>query len=156
MDERWTMYQKILVPLDGSSEAERVIGLVQGELAPNRVFVLLRVIPPAKNQNLGEHVILSTQQEEADRAAALDDLKSVAQQQSAQSAEWLFEVAVSNSVADEIVNVARREQADLVAMYTHDRRGLAKIIRGSIARKVKEMSSIEVRAFPLRELEAIG
>ena len=150
------MYQKILVPLDGSSESERVIGLVQGELAPNGAFILLQVIPPSKNQNLGEHVILSSQQEEADRAAALDYLKSVAQQQNTQPAEWLFEVPVSNSVADEIVNVAHREQVDLVAMYTHDRRGLARIIKGSIAQKVKEMSPVEVRAFPPREVEAVG
>jgi nucleotide-binding universal stress UspA family protein len=150
------MYQKILVPLDGSSEAERVVGLAQSELAANGTFILLQVIPPAKNRRFGEHVILSTQQEEADRAAALDYLKSVAQQQGVQPAEWLFEVAVSDSVAEEIVNVARREQADLVAMYTHDRRGLAKIIRGSIAQKVKEISPVEVRAFPPRELEPVG
>jgi nucleotide-binding universal stress UspA family protein len=80
----------------------------------------------------------------------------VAQQQSVHPAEWLFEVAISNSVADEIVNVARREEVDLVAMYTHDRRGLAKIIKGSIAQKVKEISPVEVRAFPPRELEAVG
>lgn len=149
------MYQKILVPLDGSSEAERVIGLAQSELVAKGACILLQVIPPAKNQRFGEHVILSTQQEEADRAAALDYLKSVAQQQSVQPAEWLFEVAISNSVAEEIVNVARREQVDLVAMYTHDRRGLAKIIKGSIAQKVKEISPVEVRAFPPRELEPV-
>ena len=136
------MYQKILVPLDGSSEAERVIGLAQNELAENGALILLRVIAPAKNQRFGEHVILSTQQEEADQAAALDYLKSVAQHQSVQPAQWLFEVAISNAVAEEIVNVAHREQVDLVAMYTHDRRGLAKIIKGSIAQKVKDISPV--------------
>ena len=150
------MYQKILVPLDGSREAERVIGPMQDELAPEGVFVLLQVIPPSKNQQSGEHVILSSQQEEADRANALDYLKSVAQHHNAELADWLFEVAVSRSVADEIVNVACREQVDLIAMYTHDRRGLAKIIRGNTAQKVQDMSSIEVRAFPLRELEVVG
>jgi len=43
-----------------------------------------------------------------------------------------------------------------VAMYTYDRRGLAKIIKGSIAQKVKEKSPVEVRTFPPRELEAVG
>ena len=42
------MYQKILVPLDGSREAERVIGPMQDELAPEGVFVLLQVIPRPK------------------------------------------------------------------------------------------------------------
>jgi nucleotide-binding universal stress UspA family protein len=150
------MYQKILVPLDGSSEAERVIGPAQSELDAKGACILLQVIPPAKNQRFGEHVILSTQQEEADRAAALGYLKSVAHNQSVQPAEWLFEISISDSVPDEIVNVALREHVDLVAMYTHDRRGLAKIIKGSIAQKVKEKSPVEVRAFPPRELEAVG
>jgi nucleotide-binding universal stress UspA family protein len=150
------MYQKILIPLDGSSEAEKVVALVGSELASNGVFLLMKVIPPAKNQQIGEHVILSSQQEEADRAAALDYLKSVAQQQIFEPAEWLFEVAISNSVADEIVNVAQRERADLIAMYTHDRRGLAKLIKGNITQQVKEMSPVEVRAFPTRELETVG
>jgi nucleotide-binding universal stress UspA family protein len=155
-NEFWDGFKKILVPLDGSSEAERVIGLAQSELAENGAFILMQVIPPAKNQKIGEHVILSTQQEEADRAAALGYLKSVAQEQPVQPAEWLFEVAISNSVVDEIVNIARREQVDLVAMYTHDRRGLAKMIKGSIAQKVKEKSPVEVRAFLRRELEPVG
>jgi nucleotide-binding universal stress UspA family protein len=150
------MYQKILIPLDGSSEAEKVVALVGSELAANGVFLLMKVIPPAKNQQIGEHIILSSQQEEADRAAALDYLKLVAQQQAFQPAEWLFEVAISNLVADEIVNVAQREQADLIAMYTHDRRGLAKLIKGNITQQVKEMSPVEVRAFPTREMETVG
>jgi hypothetical protein len=75
---KYIIPKKILVPLDGSSEAERVIGLAQSELAENGAFILMQVIPPAKNQKIGEHVILSTQQEEADRAAALGYLKSVA------------------------------------------------------------------------------
>ena len=63
---------------------------------------------------------------------------------------------VPSSVADQIVNIARREQVDLIAMYTHDRRGLAKIIKGSIAQRVKEKSPVEVRTFALRELEPVG
>ena len=80
----------------------------------------------------------------------------VVQQQNTQLAEWLFGVTISNSVVDEIVNVARPEQVDLVARYTHDRRGLAKIMWVGIAQKVMEMPPIEVRAFPPRELETVG
>jgi nucleotide-binding universal stress UspA family protein len=155
-DERWTMHQKILVPLDGSEEAERVIGLVRGELAPKGAFILLRVVPPSKNLQVGDVLIRSTQQEEADQAAALDYLSAVAQRQNTGLEEWCFKVPVSSSAADGIVNVAQREEVDLIAMYTRDRRGLARLIKGSIANKVKEISPVEVRTFTLREAEAVG
>ena len=39
-------------------------------------------------------------------------------------------------------------------MYTHDRKGLAKLIKGSIAEKVKERATTEVRVVRPRELVA--
>jgi nucleotide-binding universal stress UspA family protein len=40
-------------------------------------------------------------------------------------------------VADGIVDFARREEVDLIAMYTYDRKGLSKLIKGSVAEKVR-------------------
>jgi nucleotide-binding universal stress UspA family protein len=74
------MYRKILVPLDGSKEAEKVFSLIKDEVAPDGTIVLLRVVSPAKTQNLGGHTIVSTQQEESDRHDAIDYLREVAQQ----------------------------------------------------------------------------
>jgi len=65
------MYKKILVPLDGSREAEEVFSLIQGELAPDGQIILLKVISPAKTQKMGSHIILGSQLEEADRFEAL-------------------------------------------------------------------------------------
>ena len=65
------------------------------------------------------------------------------------------EVVVSDSVADGIADIARREEVGLIAMYTHDRKGLAKLIKGSIAEKVQKRATTEVQVFRPRELAAV-
>ena len=51
-----------------------------------------------------------------------------------------------------ILEVAAGASVDLIAMYTHDRKGLARIFRGSVAREVQRRASIEVRVFTPPEL----
>lgn len=146
------MYEKALIPLDGSKEAEEVFPLVRDEMDPEGEVVLLQVIPPAKTQMVGGHIILGSQQEEADRYEAVSYLRSVARQQGWSAGRWRFEVEVDASVAEGIVRRANREGADLIAMYTHDRRLLARHIKRSIAREVQRRASSEVRIFGTREL----
>ena len=43
--------------------------------------------------------------------------------------------------------------ADLIAMYTHQRKGLARVFSGSVASEVKKRASTEVRVFTPSELE---
>ena len=47
-------------------------------------------------------------------------------------------VEVSKSVAECIVNYASKEGVDLIAMYTHGRTGLAKLLKGSVTENVKK------------------
>ena len=65
-------------------------------------------------------------------------------------------VVVSSSVAECIANFASQEGADLIAMYTHERTGLAKLLKGSVTADVKRRASVEVRAFGSSELAEIG
>lgn len=147
------MYKKILVPLDGSAEAEGVLPLVKDQLTPEGEGVLLHIIPPFKSQGAGEHVVLGTQLEDAERAKATGYLKRITSQLGDGSDRWRCEVVVSNSVADGIVDSAMQEEVDLIAMYTHDRKGLAKLIKGSIAEKVQKKAPIEVQVFKPQELD---
>lgn len=146
------MYRKALIPLDGSKEAEEVFPLVKDELDPEGEVILTQVIPPTKTQMVGGHIILGSQQEEADRYEALSYLRSVSRQQEGEAGRWRFEVEVDNSVAEGIVRLASREGADLIAMYTHDRKLLARHIKRSIAREVQRRAGMEVRIFGTREL----
>jgi len=40
------MRSKVLIPLDGSKEAEGIFRLVKDEMAPDGAAILLQVIPP--------------------------------------------------------------------------------------------------------------
>ena len=149
------MYQKVLIPLDGSKEAEEVFPLVKGEILPEGEVILTQIIPPAKTQMVGGHIILGSQQEEADRYEAIAYLRSVVRQQAWDAGQWRFEVEIDNSVAEGILRLAGREQVDLVAMYTHDRKLLARHIKRSIAREVQRRAASEVRVFGTRELSEL-
>ena len=61
-------------------------------------------------------------------------------------------MTVSNSVSDGIANLAGREKVDLIAMYTHNRRLLARHGKRSIAREVQRKASTEVRVIGTQEL----
>ena len=147
------MYDKVLIPLDGSPAAEEVFPLVKGDLAQDGEVILVQVIPPARTQKVGEHVILASQQEEGDRAEAMRYLRSLVRQQDRGAGNWRLEVEVAGSVADGIVRLADRESVDLIAMYTHDRKLLARHVKRSIAREVQRRVATEVRIFGTKELE---
>lgn len=150
------MYQKVLIPLDGSKEAEEVFPLVQNELTDDGEVILVQVIPPARTQKIGEHIILASQQEEADRSEAMAYLRSLVRQQDWSADNWSLQVEVAGSVADGIVRLADREAVDLIAMYTHDRKLLARHVKRSIAREVQRRSSTEVRVFGTREIQELA
>ncbi len=147
------MYDRVLIPLDGSKEAEEVFPLVKDEIGKEGEVILLQVIPPTRTQMVGGHIILGSQQEEADRYEAIAYLKAVVRQQVWGAGKWRFEVEVANSVAEGIVRSAEREKVGLIAMYTHDRKLLARHVKRSIAREVQRRAETEVRVFGARELE---
>jgi CRP-like cAMP-binding protein/nucleotide-binding universal stress UspA family protein len=146
------MYLKVLVPLDGSRESEGILALVKGNLTPGGEIILLRVIPPGKSVTVGTHFIMGSLLEEADRREAQRYLQSIARREGRDSATWRVEVVVSRSVAEGIVNFAAWVKADLIAMYTHDRKRLAKMFKGSVAREVQRIGSTEVLVLGPREL----
>ncbi len=146
------MYQKILLPLDGSAEDEEVFSHIHDQISEDGEIILMQVIPPAKTLKVGSHIILGSQQEEANRQEAMGYLKSLAGKKKTVSRTWRCVVAVSNAVSDGIVNLADRETVDLIAMYTHDRRLLARRVKRSIAREVQRKASTEVWVIGNQEL----
>ena len=143
------MYQKVLVPLDGSKESERVFPQFNSELALDGEVLLLQVVPRAKTRHLEGHIIiLGSQVEEAARSEAMVYLRQVARETGGEDNErWRCETIVAESVAKGILTVADTAGADLIAMYTHERKGLARVFSGSVASEVKKRASTEVRVF---------
>ena len=141
------MYRKVLVPLDGSEEAEKVVPLVEKVMTPNGEAILFRVFAPLATVTMGGETIYASQREEEERAKMSAYLKGVAQRIGQPARSHRCEVAGSKSVPEAITEFATKEDVDLIAMYTHDRKGLSRLIKGSIAEKVKRRAPIEVQVF---------
>ena len=128
------MYKNVLVPLDGSSLAEKILpqvtelaGLTGAEVSLLRV-VLAHTFPGA------------------DPTDAQVEVVREAEEYLAGVAEQLKGLQVSTHVryghdADEILNHAERDEIDLIAMSTHGRTGVGRFIMGSVADRVLRHSS---------------
>lgn len=65
-----------------------------------------------------------------------DFLRMAAQPLEAQGLEVETDVVIDNNVSKAIVNYARRNKFDLIAMATHGRSGLSDLVQGSVATAV--------------------
>ena len=148
------MYQHVLVPLDRTVESEGVLDVVPDLVDGDGRATLLSVIPPGRTRSLGELVVLGTQQEEEDRARANVYLNRIANRLRESSVEANTAVVVHDSIASAIVAYANRNTVDLISMFTHDRRGLAKLVKGSVAREVERRAVMPVRVFRPEDIAA--
>ena len=149
------MYRKVLVPLDGSLESEGVLSAIREDISSDTEVVLLKVIPRARIVAIGDRAMFAYQREEAERSQALLYLNDVMRRLGGEDSKWRRETTIAGSVADGIVGFARGDGVDLIALYTHDRKGLARLIRGSVARDVQRRVPIEVKVFKPMELAGV-
>ena len=146
------MYQHVLVPLDRTVESEGVLDVIPDLVGSDGHATLLSVIPPGRTRSLGELVVLGTQQEEEDRSRSIAYLNRIVNRLRESSVESSTAVVVHDSVASAIVAYANRNSVDLISMFTHDRRGLAKLVKGSVAREVERRAVMPVRVFRPEDL----
>jgi nucleotide-binding universal stress UspA family protein len=135
------MYRSILIPLDGSTNAEAVLphALALGQ-ATQAEYRLLRVVEP---------VMVARPMPANPAVRALDDqlidqlrvdaqlyLDQLAERLAAQGLTVRSTVVVAPQAAIAILEAAQQDGIDLIAMATHGRRGLARVLLGSVADKV--------------------
>ena len=150
------MYQKVLVPLEDSEDSRSVAKALSGLVAEDGEAILLNVIPPGRTRSTGGFTVLASQVEEEERNRAMVPLNRLSGELSEASIKSSCAVAVSKAVAECIANYASQEGADLIAMYTHGRTGLAKLLKGSVTADVKKRASVEVLAYESSELAELG
>ena len=148
------MYRKVLIPLDGSKESEEVFATIKEDLAPDTEVILLRVVPPGKTYSVGGQFV-SDGREEDELAKAQAELQAVVERIGGVPRQFRCETTASNSVVDSIMEAAERVDADLIAMYTHDRRGIAKLVQRSVAGRVRRRAPVEVKIFKPHELATV-
>ena len=152
-DTQGKLYRKILVPLERSIKGTGpILDVVQNILKPDGEAILLHVIPSAGTKNVGSGWIPGSLVEKHERSKAMGFLKYFADRQNEGHGHWRCEVAVSASVANGIAGFASLEEVELIAMYSHGRTGIAKLIKGSIAEKVQQCATTQVRVLTPRTL----
>lgn len=143
------MYQKILVPLDGSGlsecSLEHARAIAQGCNVTD--VVVFRAVEP-----------LSTKALSALAEAGDDSLGKAIKRERRDARDYVSKVVINlktrgiNAQAvtvegradEEILNYAERNAIDLIVMSTHGRSGLSRFLFGSVAEKVSRHSRIPV------------
>jgi nucleotide-binding universal stress UspA family protein len=135
IDHAWPSDQPltILVPLDGSALAEEALastGLLAEPLGAR--LHLLRVVEPPRYPLYGDGYVYVPFDDAAELQQARAYLDELAGRLADTGTDVSIEVAVGlpSSV---VPRVARESQADVIAMATHGRGGLARLVLGSVA-----------------------
>jgi nucleotide-binding universal stress UspA family protein len=120
---------KILIPLDGSKFAEAVLKPAAALAAAARAEVhLIEVVRPSETKDVWPEVPSSNPKL---YRAAEKYLNGIGQQFFPDGAT--SKIVINEYPAKEILDYARREKVDLIAIATHGRTGLARIMLGSVA-----------------------
>lgn len=133
-------FHRILIPLDGSKLAETILepAAALGKLWQAE-FHLLRVVPwamPISGAQLEHPRPVPRSAKDENIAAAEDYLNGAAQQLRNQAVAAQTQVAVNRSVAAAVLDAATSSACDLIAISTHGRGGIARLLLGSVASKV--------------------
>jgi nucleotide-binding universal stress UspA family protein len=126
-------FERIVVPLDGSSVAEQILQEVAtlAKVDQSELTLLRVVVPRISSQKAaaGEN----TPWLDKDVAAAEAYLFRTAGKLREHGFRTKTDVVIGENIARSIADYAARESADLVAIATHGRGGISRALRGSVA-----------------------
>ena len=143
-----SVFRHILIPLDGSVLAEQILepALALGDLT-RATYTLLHIVEPfvlpgyAPLAQAGQLDAQMTQAALAERQRYLDDL---AQRLRAGGRQVHTRTLLAASPAVGILDAVQAQNADLIALATHGRSGLARLLIGSVADKVRRGADMPV------------
>lgn len=165
----------VVIPLDGSDDSIRILPAVKKLLSPeqNRLILLrvcqdsrgfvpttsmsstaigsdMEMYASAQDAVRAKHPIYATQMQESQRAEVMAELQDTLHSLENFGYEVTLEVTFGEP-AQEIINFATLTHVDLVAMITHGRSGLGKMLFGNVAEELIQRAEVPVlllRPFP--------
>jgi nucleotide-binding universal stress UspA family protein len=140
------MFQRILVPLDGSPRAEQALPVAAWlARASGGSAVLLQVVTPPIDYGggLAQAPLLTEQVIESELAKASSYLDQVAKSRELAEIKTTTDV-VFGLPAPNILDAAMSNSADLIVMCSHGRTGFTRWALGSVAQKVALHSPVPV------------
>jgi nucleotide-binding universal stress UspA family protein len=141
------MYQKIMVPLDGSQVAECVISHIETIAGKSATRVeLVTVIEPLEIPTRGKIALSDDDIKQIDADGKKEAHKYLDQVSSRlkQAGVNAHAVLLTGKAADSLVRYANNNDVDLIIMATHGRSGISKIFWGSVAEKILRATAIPV------------
>jgi nucleotide-binding universal stress UspA family protein len=145
------MYDRILVPTDGSAEMTRVSDHAM-ELA-KRCEAALRILYVVDESS---YATVPESLQEKVRAALVGDgesaTRSLARRVSSEGIPFERQILVGNP-ATAIIRYAEDEDCDLIVMGTHGRTGQEYYLLGSVAEKVVQFSAVPVLTIRLGDAD---
>ncbi len=136
------MYERILVPLDGSARAERSISVAAHiARATNGTVVLVRIatLPFTYSPYLGSATYADAAIE-ADLSEVESYLNSLANSEPLTDIKIITK-AIFGAAASEILSTANSYKVDLIIMTSHGRTGMKRWMLGSVAQKIAGCST---------------
>ncbi len=142
------MFRKILVPLDGSQEAERVLPHVLALARSMEAEIVLLRVPlyayahEAFHNGAGGHG-RAPQPVPRDREAALTESRNYLNKMRNNLIRLGFRISVvvaEGEAAARIIAYTQAAQVDLIAMATHARTGVGRLLYGSVTDEVMRRS----------------
>jgi nucleotide-binding universal stress UspA family protein len=145
------MYEKMMVPLDGSELAECVLPHVEAFLKgfPLRDVRLVRVVEPVTIPHRdihtdSEQLAHQLEEQEAGRqSSARRYLEEVRSRIGPEGTGMRTEV-LSGRVSERLIDYAEQNHIDLILIATHGRSGVTRWVRGSVADKILHAASVPV------------
>jgi nucleotide-binding universal stress UspA family protein len=130
--------RRVLIPLDGSSFSEQILEPVVPLVAAlGARATLLHILSPRPmvGSGLKERRLISTRQQ------AIEYLRCVAQRHAGRMPEPVLTALEDSQPANVIASLLSLGEYDAVAMATHGRSGLSRLIMGSVAEEVLQHAS---------------
>jgi nucleotide-binding universal stress UspA family protein len=127
------MFDKILVPLDGSELAEAIVPHAEAVADRHQAEVILLQVLSAKRVNPTRAA--------KERHESEDYLMGVEQRLLEKGMNARYTIRHGSDPAAEIVDYAEVNKVDLIAMSTHGRSGMSRWLFGSVASRVLQGTS---------------
>ncbi|MEZ4417689.1 MAG: universal stress protein [Gemmatimonadota bacterium] len=146
--------KRIVVPLDGSELAERTVGLLESwGLTDGATLLLVRAVgfPHSVASPYLPHTIVENRQiVEEEKKRAESYIETYARKLNERGLKTEAAVVMAEFIAHAVLDHAKDTQADWIAMASHGRGGLERLLLGSVADKVVRGSEIPVLVVPAR------
>lgn len=134
------MYKRILVPLEHSHYDDAIIAHVRtlAKMAGSSI-VLIHVADGWAARNIKQLNLRESEEMQKDRAY----IEGIGASLEADGFS-VDAILAGGDPGEEIAAAADREHCDLIAMSTHGHRGIADVLRGSVANVVRHISMVPV------------